>query len=427
MNIKTSNIMNQISGDYENENTLIRVPRLLRETLNLVIGQDLAFTSVNGNPVLLKVFPAYKEDAITDDAYCYVTHNTFTLINTALSNLQTKPITSITLGCDPELFLVDNKTNTLLRANAFFKKWGEVGHDGILAEIRPKPALQPKILTNNIYELIKKIRTLLELNTANYNPDRITLYGASSFKTALKQPFMGSAPIYTTAGFHLHFGLPPSILGMSPETACLMHKITNIMDYYVGIPSVLLEQTLDYNRRSNTSVSYGKPGDYRLDDRTFEYRVPGGSLLRHPILTEGLLTLGNVVINDFVNKIKEATNNFNNISVDNITLIMQQGLSLYTNIPSLHEAFSIICSPTLNEARSRLGTIFKNLSNMNNFGENSRILNTFFSLIDNSNHINNNIEDNWRSYYEHELNVRGSSHAYKTYSTTGCLLETQPI
>ena len=321
--------------------------------------------------------------------------------------------------------MVDNKTNSLLRANAFFKKWGEVGHDGILAELRPKPALQPKTLTDTIYELIKKTRELLESNTADYDPSRIMLYGASSFKTALKQQFMESAPIYTTAGFHLHFGLPPRILGMSPETVCLMHIIANIMDYYVGIPSVLLEQTLDYNRRSNTSVSYGKPGDYRLDHRTFEYRVPGGSLLRHPLLTEGLLTLGSTVINDFISKIKKATNDFNDISVNNIKSIMQQGLPLYTNIPNLHEAFNIICSPTLNEARKHLGNIFKNLSNMNNFGENSEVLNTFFSLIDNSSHINNNIENNWRDFYEHELNVRGSSHAYKINGTTGCLLETQ--
>ena len=60
MKIKTSNIMDQAPGGYENENTLMRVPRLLRETLGLVIGQDLVLTSINDDPVVLTVFPAYK-------------------------------------------------------------------------------------------------------------------------------------------------------------------------------------------------------------------------------------------------------------------------------------------------------------------------------------------------------------------------------
>lgn len=420
--IKTSEVMDRTPGGFGNENTLIRVPQLLRTALNLDVGQDLSLTSIHGDPVVLTVFPAYKTDAVTDDEHCYVTSEIFSLINTAPPDLHAKPITTITLGCDPEFFLVDIQTKQLLRANAFFKKWGEVGHDGILAEIRPKPALKSRVLTNNIYTLIKETRRLLDINQMDYDSNRIMLYGASSFKTDLRQQFMGSNPVYATAGFHLHFGLPSRLLGMSPETGNITHKLANIMDYYVGIPSILLEQSDDYNRRSNTLVSYGKPGDYRLDHRTFEYRVPGGSMLRHPILTEGLIALGSVVAADFVGKLKRATDNFNNISIDNITNIIHRGLPLYTNLPSLSQLFSLICSPTADTARSFIDGIFNNLSKMDTFGENSEILNAFFSLI-NNNKINNNIENNWRTFYGNEHNVRRSSYAAQTVCTTGSILE----
>lgn len=417
--------MDSAPGDLNNENTLIRVPKLLRGILNLDIGQDLALTSVNGNPVVLKVFPAYKADALSDDEYCYVTNEVFNLINTAPASLKAEPITAITLGCDPEFFLVDSETKQLLRANAFFNKWGEVGHDGFLAELRPKPALHPRELTNNLYDLIKRTRASLDSRGTIYDPKRVMLYGASSFKTELKQQFMSSSPIYATAGFHLHFGLPARILGMSAETTNLMHKISNVMDYYVGIPSVLLEQTTDYNRRSNSCVSYGKPGDYRLDHRTFEYRVPGGSLLRHPFLTEGLITLGNLVITDLVGKIKRATDNFNDISVSNVNNIIQHGLPLYDDLPDLNKLFSLICSPTLDNASSLLGGICENLSNMVNFGENESVLDTFFSLINNSEQINNNIEENWRSVYERQSHICGPSNASQIDSQGCCVLETQ--
>lgn len=423
--IKISEIMDKAPGGFDNETTLIRVPKLLRATLNLNIGQDLALSSINGDQVVLTVFPAYKDDALTDDKHCYVTNNVFNLINILPTTLDANPITSITLGCDPEFFLVDNETNQLLRANMFLDKWGEIGHDGILAELRPKPALHPKILTNNIYNLIKNTRNLLEQNTCGYDPSRIMLYGASSFKTKLQQQFTSSAPIYATAGFHLHFGLPTRILGISVETNNIMHKISNIMDYYVGIPSALLEQTKDYNRRSNTCVSYGKPGDYRLDQRTFEYRVPGGSLLRHPVLTEGLFTLGSIVVTDFISKLKEATNDFNDISVNNVNSIMHNGLPLYTDLPNLNKLFSIICTPSLIEARHMLEDIYKNFSKMVTFVENKDSLNNLFSLITNPEQINNNIEENWRNFYEHRPNLCGPRDASKINSTASDILETQ--
>jgi len=41
--------------------------------------------------------------------------------------------------------------------------------------------------------------------------------------------------------------------------------------------------------------------------------MPGGSLLRHPILTRGVLGLGAVVIEDIISRIKICTDSFENL------------------------------------------------------------------------------------------------------------------
>lgn len=424
INIKISEIMSQDNGVYEEEDNIIRIPKVLREQMGLSIGQDITLTSVRGAPIILTINPAYKADADTDNNYCYVSGTIFNLINIT-NQYQIKKIDSITLGCDPEFFLVDNKTRQLLRASSFFKKWGEIGHDGMLAELRPKPAINPAILTDNLYELITQTRQILNLNLNSYDPNRITMFGASSYDTGLQQAFGHGTNIHATAGFHLHFGLPKELLGSTAETISAMCKISNVMDYYVGIPAILAEQASDYKRRNNTCVSYGKPGDFRLDNRTFEYRVPGGSLLRHPALTYGLINLGSFVITDVVNKLKGETNDFKDISTDKIDIAIGK---FYPEVPDLNTLFNIMCSPNVLGAEKLTGGILKNLSNMIDFGEKEKDILSFFDTIKNSKHINNNIEANWRKTYDSKSNVCGCSNT-KNINCTGSKLfktESQP-
>jgi hypothetical protein len=406
INIKISEIMSQDNGVYEEEDNVIRIPKVLREQMGLSVGQDITLTSVRGAPVVLTINPAYKADADTDSNYCYVSGTIFNLVNIA-NQCPVEKIESITLGCDPEFFLVDNQTRQLLRASSFFKKWGEIGHDGMLVELRPRPATNPGILTDNLYELITQTRQILNLNLNNYDPNRIMLFGASSYDTGLQHAFGHGSNIHATAGFHLHFGLPKKLLGSTAETINAMCKISNVMDYYVGIPAIIAEQTNDYRRRNNTCVSYGKPGDFRLDNRTFEYRVPGGSLLRHPALTYGLINLGSFVITDVINKLKGETNDFEDIGNDKIDIAISK---FYPEIPDLNALFNIMCSPSVSEAEKLIGGILENLSNMIGFGEKEKDIISFFNVIKNSEHINNNIEANWRETYDSQPDICRRSH-----------------
>ncbi len=415
--IKASSIMDSF-GEVKNEQELIRVPNLLRTVMNLEIGQLINISDKNNNTIRLKVFPAYNDDIKFDNEHCYVTSEVFKLINKTdiLDKPEPKPATEITLGCDPEFFLIDGCTSELLKADRFFRKNGDVGSDGALAEIRPKPSKTVEGLRNNIYYLICKTREVLPINRD------IMLYGASSFTTRLKNAPEDAPPYRVSAGFHLHFGLPEILLNGSLASRNILYKLAGVLDYYVGIPSILMEQKEDFYRRTSSFVGYGKPGDFRDDRITFEYRVPGGSLLRHPKLTEGLISLGKVVVSDFVDKMKHETNNFNNIGFNDIEKVMKSRMELYGDLPGLREIFEIICSYDLSKARKEVGAIYKKLIKMGLNEGDEEYINSFFSLMNESDNISNNIEENWRNEYGSTY-FRESSNAQDFNSPGGFLLE----
>ena len=400
--IKISNSMTENIGVYDNENRMLRISKELRQNLDLELGQKFTLNSIHNAPVILQVGAIFKNDKIQDDGVCYVTESIFNEIN--IENTESYKVVAvkgITLGCDPEFFLIDSKSKKILRANAFFKKWGEVGCDGILAELRPKPSTSVDGLTDNIYKLICDTRKILNLSNI-YDPSEIIMYAASSYSTGLPKSLITGMPTQATAGFHLHFGLPKYILGKTPGIMSLMFKIVKAMDYYIGLPSIMLETNSDAKRRSNTQVNYGKPSDFRLDYRTLEYRVPGGSMLRHPILTKGLIALGATVVEDIVSKVKFQTNGFKQL------YWMQQNeklKELYPNVLETEEMFSLICSPSTITAKKYLDRIYVDIQSMSGFDERKEDLDNFFYHIKTNIQYDNNIEHNWRNFYGQQQNI----------------------
>jgi len=366
-----------------NENKLIRVPKVLRECMRLALGDTLKFDTYSGIPIELIIGKVLKNDIELDDSICYVAQTTFKRINIE-DGLKKKidPSVGITLGCDPELFIVDSCSKKLLRAYTFLDKWGTVGHDGILAEFRPPPSVSADVLTDNIWGLINKLREKVDMSD-RYNPNRIRFIGASSMQNS-------------TAGFHLHYGLPPMLLGKTPDNVLLMQQIVRVMDYYVGLPSIILEGVEDSKRRSSPLITYGKPSDFRLDSRTFEYRVPGGYMLRHPVLTRGLLALGAVVIEDLVYKVKIATNNYMQLYWAQTEKRLND---MYPGLPPAQQIKSLICSPMVNNARQHLRYIFDEVSKIDGFKKRSKPIIELFTVIDNNTTFSSDIEKNWRNCY----------------------------
>ena len=385
LNINISLIMDKETGwngDYEHR--IIRIPLVYREKNNLKIGEFLYLRTIDGNLKMFRIAEAFKED-VNRNAYCaYVTtgvnNNLFTKNKRSEEVVR---VVNITLGCDPEAFLINKTTNGIVAAHRFMRKYGDVGHDGLLLEFRPNPSIYAEEVCNNIFSLIKKARNMLNMYQEGSN---ISIIAGSSFSGL-------------TAGFHLHYGMPVGILGQRPNANNIARLMTSAFDYYVGVPSIIPEGNIDVSRRTTKFVAYGKPGGYRIDNRTFEFRMPGGINLKHPILTRGLLALGSVVAEDVASRINTCTNCFTNLS----EMLSETDLKeLYPNLPDTHTFYNIICNNDITPAMSHLEQIKQDVRKMVNYEQKAEAVESYFKCIENNFEFGNNIEQNWGDFYNEE-------------------------
>jgi len=391
MNIPTKISKNMDSLHEKEEQKLIRIPLELREFYQLNIDQFLNLKSKDGKIITLRVAPAYKEDANATPMLACVSSKIFEVLK--LDNVTQTPeielVEDITLGCDPEFFLVDD-LGKLIYASAFFRKWGDVGHDGPMVEIRPLPSTKEEIVTDNMYALLNKARYIINRHPPILNFGRY-ITGISIRMLA------ASAYNNEAAGFHLHFGLPKPLLGPHKYNRTLLAgQIVKALDFYVGIPSIILEGEIDSFRRSFVAGKYGKPGGFDLDNRTLEYRVPGGYLLRHPILARGLLGLGAVVVEDVISRIKAITDEFKNLD----EMVADEDIRIvYPNIPSAAEIYRSIVTRTTILAEKNMEIIVNDIRDMMGYNRRTKSIEEFLDCISTKREYSNLIEINWRSYY----------------------------
>jgi hypothetical protein len=351
----------------------------------------------NGKQVILKSFPAYDSDKRNDAFSCYVSQDVYNMLYRDFNGLsEVKQVSPVTLGCDPEFFLLDSCTNQIVYASAVFKnKNGEVGYDGLLAELRPKPSRCEYQVCWNLWQLIQTARNELNgVHNFNVRPERTRFIGTSYLKSNVAMGF--------SAGFHLHFGLPKQLLRnyrYGTIEFATINKIIRILDFYVGIPSVIIEKYPETIRRTSPLVDYGKPGLFRIDNVTVEYRTPGGALLKHPVLAVGLLGLGGLVINDIVIKLSAITNSF-----DEMEKLQDIDIgSLYEGmIVDPYEIHKVICASDNNEALNYLNKIANDLTKMYGFEDRRRSVEPMLSMLCSGQPLNNDIEINWRKYYNGE-------------------------
>lgn len=389
--------------DVENilESRTIRAPRDFREFLDLKIGDFVTVRATDGRLLSFMVDKAYAEDSEANSLSAYVTSDIHKRItNNLAQSCDLDLVDGITLGCDPELMVIDRNTGDLISAQAFFglKKWGPIGYDGLLLEFRPAPSIDESIVIDNMYDLL--LQTRAYLNSCQMFPS-IMLAGISSFKgrTAVATNTVHNTAMYQygsalTAGFHLHYGIPAEILGYQKKFVA--QQVVKALDYYVGIPSIIPEGYGDSYRRTVVGMEYGKPGMFRIDHRTLEYRTPGGALMKHPILAQGLIGLGAAVIEDIVTRVKTITHGFtklNEIATDADIRI------LYPNIPPVMEIFRAICSPATDVAKTHLVTIRKDIENMVGYARRAESINNFFDNIETQFSID--IEENWWRHKNH--------------------------
>jgi len=384
--IQASESMSQYSSPLgSNEDRLIRVPAELRQKLGLETGLFLCLKSKNGGSIPLQVALAYIEDAEKSDGCAYVSEDTYKQLSIRKKavNSLVKPADDILIGADPEFFLVDKITGGNISAGHFFPHYGEVGSDCGLAELRPRPGFNEYEVTSNLNALMVKAYSHLSARTL-YKNREIDMIAASMLNGA-------------TAGFHVHFGLPQIFLKGTSESHRILQKMVAVLDYYIGIPSILPEGSEDFQRRSDKYSRYGKPGDHRADELTLEYRVPGGHLLRHPLLTMGILGISTVTIKDLLSRIKAYSNDYKDI----YKIEKHKDMSnLYPRLPAKEEVYHSMVSHKTDKAISHTMSIMEDISNMIGYKDRSKVIVDYFdyilAYIKHGRKFSENIAHNWR-------------------------------
>jgi len=364
------------------EDRLIRLPAKIREENGLLIGSFLSCVTKDGDAINLKVFPAYASEVDEDPEAAWVSKSTHSLLNTK-SIKQISSADKILIGCDPEFFIVNAKTLKTISASNFFAHYGDIGSDCGLAELRPRPAFKEEDLTFIMRELF--LKALSHINDRKLFTHSDIDMIASSYHNS------------NAAGFHIHFGLPNFMLRTNNSTYTLLSYIVCILDYYLGIPAIWPEGNEDNTRRSVKYSRYGKPGDYRYDSMTLEYRVPGGHLLRHPILSNGIIAIAKTVMNDILTRLKTYSNNFSiPIRLNNYDALHK----FYPRLPSRKEVFSAITSENIALAASYTDKIFEDISLMTNYNESKPSILKYFNYVvqyfQGKTKYNKSISINWR-------------------------------
>lgn len=208
-------------------------------------------------------------------------------------------ITDITIGSDPELFIINEKTGKVVSSIGIIP--GEKGEpwvgddmpngfgletDNIVAEFNIPPATDGVSFINNI----EYMKQYIDKFVKNINPDLGILCAASKSvdKSELQSPQAkmfgcdvdfnaytqepnpkpkGNRTNLRSCGFHIHVGYKDNNI----DTSLMLVKY---MDAYLGLTSLLKDP--DKKRRS----LYGKAGCFRLTPYGVEYRVLSSAMMK---------------------------------------------------------------------------------------------------------------------------------------------------
>lgn len=381
INVKISKNMDELG---EKEDYYIRIPKILMDSLSVDVDDELTLESLDGGDLPLIVKESFTEDSGLSLRCAYVTTKTNGLLK--LNKTIVERVDNLLIGCDPEFFLVHRPSESIINGAIYFSNATnrQVGSDGPLMELRPHPNLDSYKVVENIRNLLISAKKRIISNkhiSDNYGIENILMVGSSYYNKL-------------SAGFHVHFGIPPSMLDTSSiDVKTAVNQISNILDYYVGIPSVLPEHMVDSNRRTRTEVSYGKPGDWRLQFPTFEYRVPGGFLLSDPVLTKGLLSMSWVIMDDILARLKICTNNFQHIGILNSS---KKSKELYPNmVADRHKIYQVICNYDPKNTAKIVDKIFYDMEEMVSFEKEKIPLINFYNRVMSGSLCTHNIEENW--------------------------------
>ena len=201
-------------------------------------------------------------------------------------------ILNVTIGSDPELFIINKKTNKVVSSIGLIP--GEKGNpyrtkdmpegfgleiDNILAEFNIPACISKQEFVNSMNYMKNYIRKYIQqknpdldilckasmiVDSDQLQSDEAKLFGCSvDYNAYTEEPNPkpnGESTNLRSAGCHIHIGYNNNNIDTSL-------KLIKYLDMYLGIPSVLKDPD---TKRPNL---YGKAGFFRLTSYGCEYRV----------------------------------------------------------------------------------------------------------------------------------------------------------
>ncbi|RLI56704.1 MAG: hypothetical protein DRO87_07770 [Candidatus Thorarchaeota archaeon] len=366
------------------EKRSMRIPRKYREHLRVELGEYLHLKTKAGKTISLMVKPAFFVDAQDDEMFAYVGRQTFEQLDMEETAVEIDTVEGITLGCDPECIIMDSNGKVVPACDhGIGSKTTSVGHDGMLLEFRPAPSVYEEEVVDNLYNLVLRARNIIN-DKHTLNPNDVRLVARSHYDKV-------------SVGFHIHFGIPRELINTAVPIIYAVNQIVKALDYYLAIPCVILEGD-DYIRRSAIHIPYGKPGEYRLEYPTLEYRVLGGHLMRHPILALGALAIGAMVVEDAVSRIRVLTNNYKECEKLRLHKAFR---GLYPNLPKDQmDVCKAVCGRSQDLARKHIVNILNDYEFMLTHKTHAHNITAFIESIMSNRQFGDDVEINWRTYYE---------------------------
>lgn len=210
-----------------------------------------------------------------------------------------KILQGLTVGTDPELFLMDRSTGKVISAIGLIP--GEKGEpykpetlpdgfgvqtDNILAEFNIPPVRSREDFIANINVMKNFIREFVQKINKNYDilcqasarvdedqlqSDQAKLFGCdpdyNAYTESQNPKPKGDITNLRSTGMHVHLGFTENL-----SIPCKLNLI-RMLDFTLGIPSIIIDR--DKDRRT----LYGKAGCFRLTSYGLEYRTISGALL----------------------------------------------------------------------------------------------------------------------------------------------------
>lgn len=202
---------------------------------------------------------------------------------------------SITIGADPEVFVVDKKTGEVQSSQGIIKgskhkpfktEHGFVHRDNVLAEMNVEPAMDAMTFADNVQGVMRDLSTMMKehgkeiglLSSNLMDIKYLDHYEAARFgcnenlncwdiDTPMK-PNAEEAGVLRTASGHVHIGFPfkdmyDQILAAQACELC------------IGLPSIA------YDRDALRRTLYGRAGSFRPKPYGIEYTVPSNFWLKN--------------------------------------------------------------------------------------------------------------------------------------------------